>query len=49
VPSAKYVVLNDDGTYDLLARRSLGNNESFFPDPSTLIAQNNLDNYDTRS
>ena len=49
VPSAKYVVLNDDGTYDLLARRSLGDNETFFPDPSTLIAQNALDNYDTRS
>lgn len=49
VPSAKYVILNDDGTYDLLARRSLGENESFFPDPSTLISQTLLDNYDTRS
>lgn len=49
VPSAKYVVLNDDGTYDLLARRSLGENETFFPDPSTLVSQTNLDNYDTRS
>lgn len=51
VPSAKYVVLNDDGTYDLLARRSLGDNEVFFPDPLSLneINQNILDNYDTRS
>lgn len=49
VPSAKYVVLNDDGTYDLLARRSLGENDNFFPDPSTLISQTLLDNYDTRS
>ena len=51
VPSAKYVVLNDDGTYDLLARRSLGENETFFPDPMSLpsISQSLLDNYDTRS
>ena len=51
VPTAKYVVLNDDGTYDLLARRSLGDNETFFPDPMTIstIDQSLLDNYDTRS
>jgi len=49
VPTAKYVVLNDDGTYDLLARRSLGEDELFFPDPSTLISSNILKNYDTRS
>lgn len=48
-PTAKYVVLNDDGTYDVLARRSLGDNETFFPDPSTLINNSTLNNYDTRA
>ena len=49
VPTAKYVILNDDGTYDLLARRSLGDDEIFFPDPADLINQSILDGYDTRS
>ena len=49
VPSAKYVILNDDGTYDLLARRSLGDNENYFPNPRNIISLSLLDNYDTRS
>lgn len=49
VPSAKYVVLNDDGTYDLLARRSLGSNETYFPHPNSIISSTILNNYDTRS
>lgn len=49
VPTAKYVVLNDDGTYDVLARRTLGALNTFFQDPSTLISQTILNNYDTRS
>ena len=49
VPAAKYVVLNNDGTYDLLARKSLGDNEDFFPDPTTFLPNSQLSNYDTRS
>ena len=50
VPSAKYVILNNDGSYDLLGRKSLGDNENIFPAPLTLsqITQTNLDTYDTR-
>ena len=48
-PSAKYVILNDDGTYDVLTKRSLGDDETFFPNPKDLIARTSLDDYDTRS
>ena len=48
-PSAKYVILNDDGTYDELAKRSLGDNELFFPHPNSIINRSTLDDYDTRS
>ena len=48
-PAAKYVVLNNDGTYDVLARRSLGVGETFFPNPRDLISSSELDKYDTRS
>jgi hypothetical protein len=50
VPSAKYVILNNDGSYDLLGRKSLGDNENVFPAPLTLsqITQTDLDTYDTR-
>ena len=48
-PAAKYVVLNDDGTYDLLARRSLSASEEFFPNPTSLVSSVELDKYDTRS
>jgi len=48
-PAAKYIVLNDDGTYDLLARKALGENETFFPNPRTLISSVELDRYDTRT
>ena len=48
VPAAKYIILNDDGTYDLLARKSLGESESFFPNPLDLISSKELDRYETR-
>ena len=48
VPAAKYVILNDDGTYDVLARKSLGAGETFFPNPKDLISSKELDKYDTR-
>ena len=48
VPAAKYVILNDDGTYDILTRKSLGTNETFFPNPLNLISSKELDKYDTR-
>ena len=52
-PAAKYVVLNDDGTYDLLARKTLGAGETRFPDPtdasSGILSSAELDRYDTRS
>ena len=49
VPSAKYVILNDDGTYDVLVRKSLREGESFFPNPRSLDLQSTLDKYDTRT
>lgn len=51
-PAAKYVVLNDDGTYDLLARKTLDSGATNFPDPtdasSGILSSAELDRYDTR-
>lgn len=49
VPSAKFVVLNDDGTYDLLAKRSLAIGADFFNNPLDFISSIELDRYDTRT
>lgn len=48
VPAAKYIILNDDGTYDTLVRRTLAANETFFPNPLTLVSSRELDRYETR-
>lgn len=48
VPAAKYVILNDDGTYDTLVRRTLAANETYFPNPLTLVSSRELDRYETR-
>ena len=46
--------MNDDGTYDLLARKSLSINiddtsDVFFPNPLSFISSAELDKYDTRA
>ena len=48
-PAARYIILNNDGTYDVLARKSLPVGGTFFPNPRTLISSAELDKYDTRA